>query len=400
MVLTEPEVFTRKQQEFLAAVDMGQNIYLTGYAGTGKSFITRKAIARLQEAGRKVMAVAPTGVAANNIDGETMHSTFALSPWGCLLSIDDCNFVRKAKREVLQKVEVIVMDEISMARPDMIDAMHLTMIKNGIKGGLKSKQLIFVGDLCQLPPVMDDNMRSVLLSKYDGDTFLDAKLLQEIQIVKIELDEVKRQNDIDFIEALNLVRDGIKAPYFRQFIHTEPQGIVLAPHNATVAKYNEEGLAAQAGDIFTFTAKVHGTAKPEDFSLENEIKVKNGCKIMYLVNSKENPLRNGTLGIFVSHQDCHFIRVGNVDYALKEVTVLKKEYVYDRGADALVLQEKGSITQHPFKLAYALSIHKSQGLTFDQVTVDLRRPCFIQNQYYVALSRATGPSALRIIVNQ
>jgi ATP-dependent DNA helicase PIF1 len=399
MVLTEPEVFTRKQQEFLAAVDMGMNIYLTGYAGTGKSFITRKAIARLQEAGRKVMAVAPTGVAANNIDGETMHSTFALSPYGCLLSMDDCNFVRKAKREVLQKVEVIIMDEISMARPDMIDAMHLTLIKNGIKNGLKGKQLIFVGDLCQLPPVMDDNMRSVLLSKYDGDTFLDAKLLQEIQITKIELDEVKRQNDVDFIEALNRVRDGVKASdYFKQFIHTEPHGIVLAPYNATVAKYNEEGLAAQPGDVFEFKAKVSGAAKPEDFSLENEIRVKNGCKIMYLVNSRENPLRNGTLGIFVSHQGCHFIRVGNVDFALKEVTVLKKEYVYDSRADALVLQEKGSITQHPFKLAYALSIHKSQGLTFDQVTIDLRRPCFINNQYYVALSRATGPAALRIIV--
>jgi ATP-dependent exoDNAse (exonuclease V) alpha subunit len=164
-----------------------------------------------------------------------------------------------------------------------------------------------------------------------------------------------------------------------------------------VQGYNEAGLKSQPGELFTFTADVQGTLKPEEFQLEREVRVKNGCKVMYLVNSRDNPLRNGTLGIFVSHAGCHFIRVGNVDYALEQVTLTKKQYVYDKFADALELREIGSITQYPIKLAYALSIHKAQGLTFDEVTIDLRKSCFQRGQLYVALSRVKTPEGLRII---
>jgi len=393
----ESEILTAKQEIFLQAVGNGQNVFLTGKAGTGKSFIVRRAIQKLQQAGRKVIAVAPTGIAANNIDGQTIHSMFKLPPFG-VLDYDACNFVRKGAREVLQKADTVVIDEVSMLRPDVLDGMNWTLRKNGLKG-LDSKQIIFVGDLKQLPPILEDNTRSVLYQTYDGDTFQFAQVFKKLQPVTIELDEVLRQDNPEFIEALNLVREGIKAPYFRQFIHTEPKGIILAPYNATVAAYNQAGLEAQAGEQFTFTATISGQAKPQDFNLENEIQVKNGCKIMYLVNSQENPLRNGTLGIFVSHQGCHFIRVGNVDYAMEPVTITKKQYVYNKASDSLELEELGSITQFPFKLAYALSIHKAQGLTFDECTIDLRRPCFMKGQDYVALSRVRTPEGLRIIIN-
>lgn len=388
---------TAKQALFKELALSGRNVFLTGQAGTGKSFIVRDVMQELDSLGRKVVAVAPTGIAANNINGQTIHSLFQLNPFG-VLTWDECGFINKFKKQVLKEAQTIIVDEVSMLRPDILDAMHWTLRKNGLPG-LDNKQIIFVGDMKQLRAIIEDNMRSVLLQTYDGCTFMHSQIIKKLMIQEIDMDEILRQSNPDFINALNIIRDGGKHEYFRQFVHTEPQGIILAPHNDTVNKYNRAGLEAQQGEMFYFKASVSGTAKPEDFSLENEIYVKNGCKIMYLVNSRENPLRNGTLGTFVSHKGCHFIRVNNTDFALEPVEVTKKEYVYNPSEDKLELIEKGSIRQYPFKLAYALSIHKSQGLTFDEVTVDLKRPVFQEGQMYVALSRVRTPEGLRIIIN-
>jgi ATP-dependent DNA helicase PIF1 len=296
---------------------------------------------------------------------------------------------------LLNSLQVIIIDEVSMLRPDILDAMHWTLIKNGCKR-LSAMQVIFVGDMAQLPPVLSDNDRSVLYRTYNGDDFTNAKVYSAIDPVTVNLEEVVRQTDEEFISHLNIIRDGGKSEYFKRFVSNDVDGIVLAPYNATVAKYNEEGLAQQKGDLFTFEASIEGDVKAEDFNLEATVRVKNGCKVMYLVNSKDNPLVNGTLGIFISHEGCHYIRVKGVDYALERVQFTKKEYVYDEAKDDLLLKEKGKIEQYPIKLAYALSIHKSQGLTFDNVTLDLTRPCFQKGQLYVALSRVTGPSGLKI----
>lgn len=384
---------TIRQQFFIESVLAGKNIFLTGKAGTGKSFAIKEAIRRLK---KQVLAVAPTGVAASNIDGVTIHSQFGLTPHG-VLSFDTCNFLKPAKREVLQRAETIIFDEVSMLRPDVLDGVHWTLKKNGLSG-LHTKQVIFVGDLKQLPSIVNDNMRSVMFETYNGTEFTDAKIFSRLNVVTIELDEVLRQDNPELIEALNVVRDGGRSEYFRQFVGKEQRGVVLAPYNTTVQEYNVAGLRAQQGELLTFTAEIQGNAKAQDFALDQVIEVKNGCKIMYLVNSQDNPLRNGTIGIFVSHAGCHYIRVGNVDYALNSVMITKKEYIYNKELDKLELQEIGSITQYPFRLAYALSIHKSQGLAFDEVTLDLRRPCFIKGQMYTALSRVKSPQGLTIIV--
>lgn len=388
-------VLSKNQQLFLKEVEDGKNVFLTGKAGTGKTFIVKKIIEQMKEQKRKFIAIAPTGVAANNLGGQTIHSLFQLTPFG-ILEFKNCSFIRNEKRKLLAAVSTIFIDEVSMLRPDVLDAINWTLIKNGCEG-LDRKQIVFIGDLKQLPAPLDDNTRSVLFQTYEGEEFFNAKIYEQMKVKHIELDEVLRQSNEEFISNLNIIREGGKSEYFRRFKGDDLKGIVLAPHNATVAKYNIEGLAKLDSKEFTFKAKVIGNAKAEDFNLESVITVKNGAKIMYLVNSKNNSLINGTLGTFLNEGKKNFIEVRGVKYALELVEVTKKEYVLDEKTNSLELKEIGTITQIPIKLAYALSIHKAQGLTFDEVTVDLTRPCFQRGQLYVALSRVTAPEGLRII---
>ncbi|MCZ4244935.1 ATP-dependent DNA helicase [Pedobacter punctiformis] len=386
-----------KQSDFLDAVLAGQNVFLTGKAGTGKTFVVKEAMRLMKANGKKIIAIAPTGIAANNLGGQTIHSMFGLNPFG-VMNFEACNFLKGTKRRMLDLVDVILIDEVSMLRPDILDGMHWTLLKNGCCG-LNTKQLVFIGDLKQLPAVLNDNSRSILYRTYNGEEFFEAKVYPQLATETIELDEVLRQNDEEFINNLNIIREGGKAPYFHQFIGTQPKGVILAPHNATVDKYNKAGLESLKGDVITFDAKVTGNINADDFNLPTKINVKNGAKIMYLVNSKDNDLVNGSIGTFVSHEGCHYINVNGVDFALNQVEFTKKEYVLNADKTDLELQVVGSIEQYPFKLAYALSIHKSQGLTFEEVTIDLTRPCFAPGQFYVAVSRVTGPSGLTIITN-
>ena len=390
---------SHKQQLFIDTVHKGGNIFLTGKAGTGKSFVVNKAIEILKVKGKNVVAIAPTGIAATNVNGQTIHSLFSLRPFG-VLGFTDCNFVKAEKRRLLQAVDTIVIDEVSMLRPDILDAMHWTLIKNGCKG-LSAMQIIFVGDLKQLPAVLDDNTRSILYQSYYGEEFFHACIYDELKPITIELDEVLRQNNEEFISHLNLTRDGIRSPYFKKFLSKEiKDGIILAPHNATVSKYNHEGLSKLDGKEYIFEANVTGNIKADDFNVDNIIKVKHGAKIMYLANSKNNDLVNGTLGTFIVHSDQYFISVNGVEYALNQMEFSKYEYVLDDDKRKLELKKLGSIEQYPIRLAYALSIHKSHGLTFDKVNIDLSLPCFSKGQLYVALSRVKSPEGLNIIVNR
>lgn len=392
-------ILSKKQDEFLKLGLEGKNIFLTGKAGTGKSFVTKSLIEKLIKQRKNVIALAPTGIAANNVGGATIHSTFSLPPFG-VLDYKECNFVKPTKRVVLNAIDVILIDEVSMLRPDILDAINWTLIKNGCRNSLENIQLILVGDMAQLGIVADDNMVSVMLKEYGGTSFEFANIYKKLDIVKIELDEVLRQSDNEFIDNLNIIRDGKKSEYFRKFVKNKSNGIVLAPHNATVEKYNFEGLNSLEGEKYVFRAEIEGNLKAVDFNLDPIITVKDGSKIMYLANSKNNPLINGTLGTFIANNGKFFIEVKGEHYALEQKKFTKKDYVFNEELGMLVLKELGAITQYPIKLAYALTIHKSQGLTFEEVTVDLTLPCFAKGQMYVALSRVTTPNGLTIIINK
>jgi len=391
---------SKSQQIFFDAAMLGQNVWLKGKAGTGKTWVTKLVVKALEDRRKKVIVMAPTGIAATNIGGATLHSTFGLSPHG-MLTFETCNFLKSEKRRVLDAADVIVIDEVSMLRADLLDALNWTLIKNGCSG-LQSKQVIFIGDMKQLKAVADDNMKSVMLGTYDGVEFYNAKIFKQLNVLEVDLVEMQRQTDTEFIENLNIVREGQKAPYFRKFFSDEAHGVILAPHNSTVNRYNMEGLERQEGKKYTLKAIVTDNVKASDFNMESEIQVKDGCKIMYLMNSKNNNLVNGTMGVFRQETDSngfdkYFIEVNEIRYLLEIMELSKKEYVLNEEDNVLQLKEIGSIKQYPFKLAYALTIHKSQGLTFENATIDLSLPCFVEGQLYVALSRLKSPEGLRII---
>lgn len=390
----------KKQSEFLERALGGQNIFLTGKAGTGKSFIVKELIRIMQERNQMVVAAAPTGIAATNIGGATIHSLFSLGVGG-VADFESCNFVNRDKRKLWNKIETIIFDEVSMLRPDTLDAIHWTMRKNGCEG-LDRKQLIFVGDLKQLPPIISEMSKSIFYSLYKSHNFFDAEIYNKLNIKSIELDEVLRQSDNEFIENLNIIREGGKSEYFRRFVKDspDPDSIILAPHNDTVGAYNSIGLKNHEGEIFENTATIEGKAKFTDFNLEENLKLKSGCRAMHLINKPDSELVNGSIGEYKNINGAHFFRFNNVDYGIEQITLSKREYVYDKEEDRLVLKEIGSIKQYPLKLAYALTIHKSQGLTFDRVTVDLSKQCFADGQQYVAFSRVTSPEGLTIYVNR
>lgn len=380
--------WTKKQLDFLniAGVSSGF-VFLTGKAGTGKTTILKEFINRHN---KPVVKLATTGIAATLFGGQTIHSFFAIPPLN-ILTEDNCIFVKRDTRLLWNMARVIIIDEASMLRPDIIDFIDLQLKKNNCKS-LSSKLIIFAGDFKQLQPITDNTSKPYLEERYGHIDFRNAHCINNLKT--IELDEVKRQSNPIFINSLNVIREGKPTKYFDRFKKNTNNGIRLCPYRAQADKYNTIELNKLKGKSITFNAIVEGQIKPSDFTIPFSITVKEGAKIMYLTNDEN--LSNGDIGVFRVINDKYFFESKKGIFRIVPIQMEKQKYIYDED-DGLKLITVGSIQQMPIQLAFAITIHKSQGQTFEEITIDNSKGMFTENQLYVALSRVTGPKGLSII---
>lgn len=379
----------------------GNNLFVTGKAGTGKSTLLdyfRKTTAK------NIAVLAPTGVAAVNIQGQTIHSFFRFNPGVSVADIPKISGTFKDKLLIL-KLDAMIIDEISMVRADLLDCVDLflkTVRKIALPFG--GVQMAFIGDLYQLPPVVVGEEREAIKNKYKSPFFFDAEVMKEMTAEKsarpihlIELEKIYRQHDADFIALLNGVRNNsIDEEQLLQLnervvpIPSETAHyIYLTSTNAQANEINRINLEGLPDPIRRFDASVQGVFDEKNLPNDPELYLKKSARVMLLNNDSHGRWVNGTLGTIRK------IKQAEISVTLDDgSTVLVEPYPwklfrlkYNKSAGAIENEEIGSFTQFPLRLAWAITIHKSQGKTFDRVIVDIGRGTFAHGQMYVALSR-------------
>lgn len=374
-------------------------VFLTGKAGTGKTTFLQN----LRQTAKKQLAVvAPTGVAAINAGGMTIHSFFQLSfapviPSGTERPEAHYN---AEKKELLYNLELLIIDEVSMVRPDVLD--QIDLILRNIKssrfpfGGV---QLLLIGDLSQLSPIIREEEWGILRPYYNTPYFFSSQVMQKASYVRIELDHVFRQKEQAFVDILNEVRnqsisqanlDLLNSRYQPGFQPTvDGPYITLTTHNGLAQKVNEEFLENLAGKAFEFTAAIRGDFPKDAYPTETNLKLKIGAQVMFVKNdtSAEKLYYNGKIGTVSFIEDnTVFVNCGKDQ---KEIAVEPLEWTnikYQLEGDTIGETNSGSFAQIPLKLAWAITIHKSQGLSFDKAIIDVSES-FAHGQAYVALSR-------------
>jgi len=393
-----------------------QSLFLTGKAGTGKSTFLRYVC---REVKKKHVILAPTGIAAINAGGSTLHSFFKL-PFHPLLP-DDPRFsyrklreflkYKKSQIKLLNEVELIVIDEISMVRADIIDFIDriLRVYCHNMREPFGGKQLLFIGDVYQLEPVIKNDERDILSHFYPNPYFFSARVFQEMNLVSIELKKVFRQKDAGFIAALDHIRCNQITELELKLLNTryeneERQGkegelnIVLATRRDNVDYINQTELEKLPGDIITARGTIQGDFPESSLPTLLNLEIKTGAQIIFVKNDPDKRWVNGTLGIISQiDQEEEILRVITEDG--NEVLVMPERwsnvrYTYNDKEKKIEEEELGTFTQFPIRLAWAITIHKSQGLTFNNVTIDFTGGTFAGGQAYVALSRCTSLDGL------
>ncbi len=397
-----------------------KSIFLTGKAGTGKTTFLRY----IKENCPKQMAVvAPTGVAAINANGVTIHSFFQLpfspfipdSPVGFTAANDEVSNKHtllgrlrftSEKRKVIQELELLVIDEISMVRCDVLDAIDLVLrhVRSRHYERFGGVQLLFIGDMFQLPPVVKEPEWELLAPYYNSPFFFDSRVMRDEPPVYIEFSKIYRQTEEKFIRLLNGVRNNnldddelalLHQRYLPAFFNDRPEGyIVLTTHNDKARLINTAALAKLSNKPFLFTAEVEGDFTPSAYPADEALQLKLGAQVMFIKNDVEKNRRyfNGKIGL-ITALDAEKIAVRCKDEPL-DIEVNKERWDnirYTLNPTSKTLEEDiiGSFSQYPLRLAWAITIHKSQGLTFEKAVIDAG-DSFAPGQVYVALSRCTS----------
>lgn len=398
--------------QFKKALDLLENtrspIFITGKAGTGKSTLLK--LFRDQTS-KKLAVLAPTGVAAVNVGGETIHSFFRFAPNITLQEArEDAS---KAKSKLYREIETLVIDEISMVRADLLDCIDVflkTVRRSSLPFG--GVQMVMIGDMYQLPPVVTTNEREALSQMYPTPYFFSAAVIGEMaqnmfeKLKLVELGHVYRQADPTFVEILNGIRNKQitleQLDILNECVATEfdylDEHIVLTAINDQADKINFDHLNAIKADYKTYKAVVQGSFEKKQAPTTDALVLKVGARVMFLNNDPDDRWINGTIGVVTQLEE------GKVSVQIeggREVDVTPFPWrlyrsKYNEEKHMIESEEVGSFTQIPLRLAWAITIHKSQGKTFEKVLVDLGRGSFAHGQTYVALSRATSLEGLRL----
>lgn len=374
-------------------------VFLTGKAGTGKTTFLQRIRQQLK---KKLAVVAPTGVAAINAGGMTIHSFFQL-PFGPLLPNSEERpevHYSPEKKDLLANLELLVIDEVSMVRPDVLD--RIDLILRNIKGSshpFGGVQLLLIGDLSQLSPIIRGEEWGMLSRHYATSYFFSSLVIQKAPYVRIELDHVYRQKDQDFVDILNEVRNQsisttnlalLNDRYVPNFRPTaEDPYITLTTHNSIAQQLNQEFLESLAGEELEFNATIRGEFPKDAYPTESVLKLKIGAQVMFVKNdgSAEKLFYNGKIGTITQIAGSTvFVQCGPADREIAVEAVEWTNVKYQLDGEAINEANAGSFAQIPLKLAWAITIHKSQGLSFDKAIIDVSE-AFAYGQAYVALSR-------------
>jgi GTPase SAR1 family protein len=410
-----------------------RSIFLTGKAGTGKTTFLKSV---LQSTYKNTIITAPTGIAAINAGGVTIHSVFQLPPGffvptkdrhlsfaNEMRAFNEHSLIRNQhmsnkKRKLLREVELVVIDEVSMLRADLLDAIDcvLRMVRRNSFpfGGV---QILFIGDLSQLPPVVRDNEWNILKKYYSNPFFFDAQVLRDHPPVHIEFERVYRQSDERFIALLNNLRNNtvttddvrLLNSFVKKSKSMEDGSVMLTTHNNKADTVNRASLEKLAGKSSTFTAKVDGDYPESLYPIDLTLELKTGAQVMFVRNdnSGKQEFYNGKIGTVVSMKnDSIEVRCEKETIEVKRCEWENIRYTADEHNSEVKPETIGTFTHFPLKLAWAITIHKSQGLTFDRAVIDAEK-AFAPGQVYVALSRLrslegltlTGPVNFASIVN-
>ncbi len=373
-----------------------QSLFLTGKAGTGKSTLLQLFRSTTR---KKLVVLAPTGIAALNVQGQTIHSFFGFPPR--LIQAKD--ITKHFNKKWFKRIEVMVIDEISMVRADLLDAMDRSLRLNRDNpmpfGGV---QMVFIGDLFQLPPVIASVEEKRLFEMaFETPYFFSANVLRDFEFEKMELRKVYRQEHRHFLRLLEAVRhntvdwedlDDLNQRYQPHF-EAEQSFITLSPRNAKVDRINLRELSNLATPEQSFIAKVQGTFDPRQYPTDMQLRLKEGAQVMFIKNDPDSNYVNGTIGKVTAFDEEGIKVFTNETGSPKVINVVPVKWEIIRyhpskeDPNEIEAEVIGTFEQYPLRLAWAVTIHKSQGKTFDKVIIDMDKGAFEHGQTYVALSR-------------